>query len=206
MPFWFIIRLNDICRKKEVGICQGLQSAERSAIFRERFLLYPENPLKIQRLCLILTVNEYETIRLIDREGFSQGRMWRVHAGDPYHSPANLYLCEKKDCNSYCRRTSYTDRRRKLSALRRTGQLLSVWRPRSGALKEVEEEAMKIIIPVDEQKDVICPTFCQSRYFAVHDTETGRTEVSGQPGKPRQRAGLVSRQAIVCFWTVMGRR
>ena len=45
---------------------------------------------------------------------------------------------------------------------------------------------MKIIIPADEEKDVVCVTFGRAPYFAVHDTETGRTEILDNPAAGAQ--------------------
>ena len=57
---------------------------------------------------------------------------------------------------------------------------------------------MKIIIPVDEEKEVICPTFGRSPYFAVHDTETGRTEILDNPAAQAEGgAGLKAAQFVL---------
>lgn len=57
---------------------------------------------------------------------------------------------------------------------------------------------MKIIIPADDEKDVICVTFGRAPYFAVHDTETGRTEILENPAAGAQGgAGLKAAQFVL---------
>lgn len=57
---------------------------------------------------------------------------------------------------------------------------------------------MKIIIPVDEEKDVICVTFGRAPYFAVHDTETGQTKILDNPASCAEGgAGLKAAQFVI---------
>nr|WP_177296754.1 NifB/NifX family molybdenum-iron cluster-binding protein [uncultured Blautia sp.] len=57
---------------------------------------------------------------------------------------------------------------------------------------------MRVILPVDEEKDVICVTFGRAPYFAVHDTETGTTEIKDNPASQVQGgAGLKAAQFVL---------
>lgn len=57
---------------------------------------------------------------------------------------------------------------------------------------------MKIIMPVDEGKDVICATFGRAPYFAVYDTETDKTEILDNPAAQAEGgAGLKAAQFVL---------
>ena len=36
---------------------------------------------------------------------------------------------------------------------------------------------MRIVMPLDEEKDVLCPVFGRTPYFGVYDIETGEKKV-----------------------------
>lgn len=65
---------------------------------------------------------------------------------------------------------------------------------------------MKIIMPVDEEKDTICATFGRAPYFAVHDTETGRTEILDNPAAQAEGGAGLKAAQFVLDCNVMGRR
>lgn len=57
---------------------------------------------------------------------------------------------------------------------------------------------MRVILSADEEKDVICATFGRAPYFAVHDTETGTTELKENPASQVQGgAGLKAAQFVL---------
>lgn len=57
---------------------------------------------------------------------------------------------------------------------------------------------MKLIMPVDEERDVLCVTFGRAPYFAVHDTEAGTTEILNNPAAQAQGgAGLKAAQFVL---------
>ena len=161
------------------------------------------NPIKPNkgRKPIILNVDEYETLRLIDREGFSQ-----------------------EQCGEYMGvgRTTvqqiYTSARRKLADALFEGAPFRIeggdyelcrgeedfcncggcWRHRMAQAKLDIKEAtvMKIAIPLDENQVDICPTFGRAPYFLFH--EDGKETVVENPAAQVQGgAGLKAAQFLV---------
>lgn len=57
---------------------------------------------------------------------------------------------------------------------------------------------MRVIMPVDEEKDVLCVTFGRAPYFALCDTESGTTEIKNNPAAQVQGgAGLKAAQFVL---------
>ena len=131
---------------------------------------------------VVLTVDEYETIRLIDNEGFSQ-----------------------EECGEYMKiaratvQQAYTEARKKLAAALVNGRPLIIrggyyrlceenepycgrggchrHRNRMMPEKIKEEEKMMIAIPLDENKMSVCASFGRAPYFMIYNTESGNTEI-----------------------------
>ncbi|MDO4544288.1 MAG: NifB/NifX family molybdenum-iron cluster-binding protein [Clostridia bacterium] len=57
---------------------------------------------------------------------------------------------------------------------------------------------MKVILPLDENKIDVCVSFGRCQYFMIHDTDSGSTEIKGNPVADAQGgAGIKSAQFIV---------
>lgn len=150
---------------------------------------------------VLLTVDEYETLRLIDKEGFSQeecggymdiaratvqqiytsarkkvadalvnGRTIRITGGD-------YRLCDGKE--SYCRCGGC--RKHRLNCMRATVQ---------------KEKHMKVMIPLDENKMDVCPTFARAPYFLCGD-ENQVTILENPAADAQGGAGLQAAQFVV---------
>ena len=143
---------------------------------------------------IVLTVDEYETIRLIDREGFSQ-----------------------EECGSYMRiaRTTvqqvYTVARRKIADALVEGLPLRI----AGGNYELCDsdegwcdcclrrrlirrggDPMKIAVMLEDDRTHICPVFARAPFLLVEDHGTESVEVN--PGADAQSgAGLQAAQAVL---------
>lgn len=149
---------------------------------------------------VILTVDEYEAIRLIDKQGFSQ-----------------------EECGTYMNiaRTTvqqiYTSARKKLADALVDGLTIKIeggdYQLCSGeedycgcggcrkhrfacCRTHKEEDHMKIAIPLDENKHDVCVTFARAPYFLF--SENGNTEILENPAAQAQGgAGLQAAQFLI---------
>lgn len=148
---------------------------------------------------VILNVDEYETIRLIDREGYSQ-----------------------EQCGNYMgvARTTvqqiYTSARRKIADALVSGLSLRIdggdyqlcdgddsacpcggcWRRhlKNSGYKEIT--SMKIAIPLDENKKDVCVSFGRAPFFLFHD-QTGDEILENPAANAQGGAGLKAAQFLV---------
>lgn len=149
---------------------------------------------------IVLTVDEYETIRLIDREGFSQ-----------------------EQCGEYMKiaRTTvqqiYTSARKKLADALVEGIPLRIRggdyqlcdgkedfcgcggcrRHRRSSVQSAEEEkTMKIAIPLDDDKENVCVSFGRAPYFLFAEGE--KIEILENPAADAEGgAGIKAAQFLV---------
>ena len=153
---------------------------------------YDEEPI-------ILNVDEFETLRLIDRKGLSQ-----------------------EECGAYMdvARTTvqqiYTTARKKIADALVEGRTLKIQggqyrlcnsedpcpgcaccRREKMFVKPLKEEGtMKIAIPLDENKKDVCPVLARAPYFLF--SENGNTEILENPAAQAQSgAGLKAAQFLV---------
>ena len=57
---------------------------------------------------------------------------------------------------------------------------------------------MRIVMPLDEEKDVLCPVFGRTPYFGVYDIEPGEKKVEENPAAQAQGgAGLQAAQFVL---------
>lgn len=149
---------------------------------------------------VILTVDEYETIRLIDQEGLSQ-----------------------EQCGALMQvaRTTvqqiYASARKKLAAMLVDGLPLRIEggdyrlcdgtedycgcggcrKHRLGQLRDKEEGTMRIAIPLDENKQDVCIVLARAPYF-LFQGENGETAVAENPAAQAQGgAGVQAAQFLV---------
>ena len=151
---------------------------------------------------MVLTVDEYETIRLIDKENFSQ-----------------------EECSAYMNvaRTTvqliYAEARKKIAEAIVDGSTLVI---RGGDFHLCEEESsvccrgqrmhrcyrqekrkkeesgMKIAIPLDENKKDVCVSFARAPYFMVCDGNEGAVEIIENPAAEAEGgAGLKAAQFVL---------
>lgn len=151
---------------------------------------------------VILTVDEYEAVRLIDQKGLSQ-----------------------EECGAYMNiaRTTvqqiYTIARRKLADMLVEGRPLRI---EGGDYRLCDGEEghcarchrrcctagegnkhgggnhMKVAIPVDETKNAVCVSFGRAPYFLVRDLESGESRLLENPAAQAQGgAGLKAAQFVV---------
>lgn len=147
-----------------------------------------------------MTVDEYETIRLIDKEGFSQ-----------------------EECGTYMNvaRTTvqamYTSAREKLAKVVVDGFSLKIeggdyqlcdgmeeycecggcYRHRCRRTERREDVCMKIAIPIEEDKKSVCVSFGRAPYMMFFDEETETAEVVANPAAAEQGgAGIKAAQFV----------
>ena len=151
---------------------------------------------------MVLTVDEYETIRLIDKENFSQ-----------------------EECSAYMNvaRTTvqliYAEARKKIAEAIVDGSTLVI---RGGDFHLCEEESsvccrgqrmhrcyrqekrkkeesgMKIAIPLDENKKDVCVSFARAPYFMVCDGNEDAVEIIENPAAEAEGgAGLKAAQFVL---------
>lgn len=152
---------------------------------------------------MILTVDEYEAIRLIDKLGLSQ-----------------------EECGAYMNiaRTTvqqiYTVAREKLADMLVEGRPLRIeggdyrlcdgverscarchrhcWDSNEKINDNRGGKGMKTAIPVDETKNAVCVTFGRAPYFLFRDLKSGETELLENPAAQAQGgAGLKAAQFVV---------
>lgn len=162
-------------------------------------------PLGTEELsnAVILTVDEFETIRLIDNNGLSQ-----------------------EECSAYMEvaRTTvqqiYNNARHKLSVALTEGRPFRIeggdyqlcdgasqtcqhgcWRRRQAATEAAKHEGgtkMIVAIPVDENRKDVCVSFARAPYFLFRDLEAGTEELKDNPAADAQGgAGLQAAQFVV---------
>ena len=163
----------------------------------ENLKFIPQNPGENQEP-VILNLDEFETIRLIDREGFSQEQCGRVMGvaratvqqiytaarkkvadalvdGRPLQIEGGQYrLCGKHGNHCGCQ---------------------GCWRHLANRGKK-EDTSMKIVIPLDENKQDICVSFGRAPYFLF--SQDGNQEILENPAAQAQGgAGLKAAQFVV---------
>ncbi len=153
-----------------------------------------------QKAEIVLTVDEYETLRLIDREGLSQEEcgaymdIARATVQQIYQSArrkvANMLveglplkiaggdyrLCDGSEaihcCGKCCRKAAMQP------------------------LKPKENSRMKVMIPLDEDKKSVCQAFARAPYFLCGD-ETGAQVLENPAANAQGGAGLQAAQFVV---------
>lgn len=151
---------------------------------------------------IIMTVDEYETIRLIDKENFSQ-----------------------EECGAYMNiaratvQQIYTSARKKLAEALVEGLILKIeggdyqlcdgkeaYCNCGGCCKHKNQKLhlneggrkMKFAIPLDENKKDVCITFARAPFMMFFDEEAGITEVVENPAAQAEGgAGIKAAQFIV---------
>lgn len=149
---------------------------------------------------VVLNVDEYETLRLIDREGLSQeecgtymdiarATVQQIYQsarkkvadalveGRPLQIAGGHYrLCEGEEvagcCGKCCRKRACNRQ------------------------KQQEERKMKIMIPLDEDKKSVCPVFSRAPYFLCGD-ESGVVVLENPAASAQSGAGLQAAQFVV---------
>lgn len=149
---------------------------------------------------VVLNVDEYETLRLIDREGLSQeecgaymdiarATVQQIYQsarkkvadalveGRPLHIDGGNYrLCDGDEKPCCCR---------------------NCWRKHAqNPQKQQEERKMKIMIPLDEDKKSVCPAFARAPYFLCGD-ENGAEILENPAASAQGGAGLQAAQFVV---------
>lgn len=149
---------------------------------------------------VILSVDEYEAIRLIDKQGFSQ-----------------------EECSSYMQvaRTTvqmiYNSARKKLADALVEGLPLRIeggdyrlcdgteeycdcggcWKHRRGqTMKAMEAGQMRVAIPLDENKQDVCIVLARAPYFLFQD-ESGESIVENPAAQAQGGAGVQAAQFLV---------
>ncbi len=159
---------------------------------------------RLNKQPIILTVDEYETIRLIDKEGMSQ---------------------EECSAQMEVARTTvqqiYTSARKKLAETLVDGRPLKIlgghYKICNGEIHSCgrgrcckyklyetheqnikEENIMKIAIPVDEDKKSVCPSFARAPYFMIANESDEKVEIIENTAACAQGgAGLKAAQFLV---------
>lgn len=152
---------------------------------------------------VVMTVDEYEAIRLIDHEGFSQ------EACSAYMHVARTTVQQ-----------IYNNARKKLSMVLVDGLPLKIeggdYRLCDGAEQKcgcggcqrhrqqraVEDReggrTMIVAIPVDENKKDVCVSFGRAPYFLLHDSQSGEEQFVENPGAQAEGgAGICAAQFVV---------
>lgn len=153
---------------------------------------------------VVLTVDEFETIRLIDREGLSQEEcstymnVARTTVQQIYNTARKklakalvegLPFCFEGGDYCLCSGDAQHCGRR------------NCWRRRFApgvAPKNEGGNAMIAAIPLDEEKKNVCVSFGRAPYFLFHDIDTGAEEIKVNPAAEAQHgAGLQAAQFVV---------
>lgn len=162
-----------------------------------------------QKPALVLSVDEYETLRLIDGEGLSQeacGARMEVArttvqqiyksarkkladalvGGLPLRIVGGGYrLCDGVPSRHGCGRCPWRENVRKITEDSKKEK-------NSG-----RSETMKIAIPIDETEKNVCTVFARAPYFGFYDTETKQTELFVNPAAQAQGgAGVKAAQFV----------
>ena len=151
---------------------------------------------------VILTVDEYEAIRLIDSEHFSQEKcaeameVARTTVQQIYDS------ARKKIARAlvYGRAIKIEGGEYRLCGGAKPCRGCAGCRRRNGSCPADRErrKSMKIAIPVDENKKDICVSFGRTPFFLIHDAQTNTTAYIANPAaEAAGGAGLKAAQAVV---------
>ena len=152
---------------------------------------------------VVLAVDEYEAVRLIDKEGFSQ-----EEAGEYMHVARTTI------------QQIYTSARKKIADALVDGSVLRIEGGdyslcdgmenycgcggcrKHRCIKESESElsggnSMKVMIPLDEDKKSVCVSFGRAPLFMIFDSETGEKSILENPAADAQGgAGIKAAQFV----------
>ena len=148
---------------------------------------------------VILNVDEFETLRLIDREGLNQEQCG-AYMGVARTTVQQIYTSARK---------KLADALVEARPLRIEGghyqlcgsdgpcaECHSCWRNLSGRERKKEEASMKIAVPLDENQVDVCPVLARAPYFLLQEND--KREIRENPASQAQGgAGLKAAQFLV---------
>ena len=150
------------------------------------------------REAVILNVDEFETIRLIDQEGFSQEECGK-YMGVARTTVQQIYtLARKKVADALVEGRPLRIEGGDYRLCENEDECMGCpgcWRHVRGHKKK-EESPMKIAIPLDENKKDVCLTFGRAPYMLF--SQNGKVEILENPAAQAQGgAGLKAAQFLV---------
>ena len=165
----------------------------------------PVGAAETEQEAIVLTIDEYEAIRLIDKEGFSQEecgeymQIARTTAQQIYTSARKKIADALVDgLPLHIRGGDYSLCSGEEAACRCGGC------PKHRLINEImehktgEARTMKILVPVDEDKKSVCVSLGRAPYFLVYDQETKASECLENPAAQAEGgAGIKAAQFIV---------
>ena len=148
---------------------------------------------------VILNVDEFETLRLIDREGMNQEQCG-VYMGVARTTVQQIYTSARKkiaDALVEARPLRIEGGHYRLCEEEKPcSGCDGCWKSLHGVEKKKEEGSMKIAIPLDENRKEVCPVLARAPYFLL--AQEGQTEILENPASQVQGgAGLKAAQFLV---------